>query len=66
MRNIKINGDGNHVYNNIKNSRINSNDDTEHSDSAKKWSVWVTIIIAALTLIATCIIGWDAIVEFFR
>lgn len=26
MRNIKINGDNNQVYNKVKNSRINSND----------------------------------------
>ncbi len=63
---VKINGNGNQVYNDIKNSRINSNDEKENSGTTKNWSVWLTIIIAALTLIATCIIGWDAIVGFFK
>lgn len=66
MGNVKINGNGNQVYNDIKNSRINSNDEKENSGTTKNWSVWLTIIIAALTLIATCIIGWDAIVVFFK
>lgn len=63
---VKINGNGNQVYNDIKNSRINSNDEKENSGTTKNWSVWLSIIIAALTLIATCIIGWDAIVGFFK
>ena len=63
---VKINGNGNQVYNDIKNSRINSNDEKENSGTTKNWSVWLTIIIAVLTLIATCIIGWDAIVGFFK
>lgn len=63
---VKINGNGNQVYNDIKNSRINSNDEKGNSGTTKNWSVWLTIIIAALTLIATCIIGWDAIVGFFK
>ena len=66
MGNIKINGDNNHVYNDIKNSSINSNDIAVNSGVNKKWSVWVSIIIAALTLIATCVIGWDAIIGFFK
>lgn len=63
---VKINGNGNQVYNDIKNSRINGNDEKENSGTTKNWSVWLSIIIAALTLIATCIIGWDAIVGFFK
>ena len=63
---VKINGNGNQVYNDIKNSRINSNDEKENSGTTKNWSVWLTVIIAVLTLIATCIIGWDAIVGFFK
>lgn len=65
MGNVKINGNGNQVYNYIKNSCINSNDRV-NSGTTKKWSVWLTVIIAVLTLIATCIIGWDAIVGFFK
>ncbi len=66
MGKVNINGNGNQVYNDIKNSCINSNNDRVNCNTTKKWSVWLSIIIAALTLIATCIIGWDAIVGFFK
>lgn len=65
MGDIKISGNNNQVYNDIKKSRVNNNE-IRNSEPTKKWSVWITIIIAALTLIATCIIGWDAIVGLFR
>ena len=65
MGDINISGNNNQVYNDIKKSRVN-NFEIKNSEPTKKWSVWITIIIAALTLIATCIIGWDAIVGLFR
>ncbi len=66
MSNIKIKGDKNQVYSGVKNTRINSNDINVNQDSKKEWGTWVSIIIAVLTLIATCIIGWDHIVDFFN
>ena len=66
MSKIEIKGDNNQVYNDIKKSRINSNDINVNQDSKKKWGTWIAIIIAALTLVATCIIGWNHIVDFFK
>ena len=66
MSKIEIKGDNNQVYNDIKKSRINSNDINVNQDSKKKWGTWIAIIIAALTLVATCIIGWNQIVDFFK
>ena len=67
MNEIKVQGDKNQVYSQIKNSKINSaNDMTVNKASKSKWGSWLAIIIAALTLIATCIIGWDEIVQFFN
>lgn len=67
MNDIKIQGDKNQVYSQIKNSKINSaNEVTVNEASNSKWGTWIAIIIAALTLIATCIIGWDEIVQFFN
>ena len=65
MSKIEIKGDNNQIYSGVNNSRINSNDINVSQKSKKEWSTWVAIIIAVLTLIATCIIGWDHIVNFF-
>lgn len=64
MSKIEIKGNNNKVYNNVKRSRINS--DEVNGESKNHWAVWITIGIAVLTLIATCIIGWDNIVAFFE
>ena len=64
MSKIEIKGNNNQVYNNVKRSRINS--DEVNGTSKNHWAVWITIGIAVLTLIATCIIGWDNIVAFFE
>lgn len=67
MNEIKIQGDKNQVYSQIKNSKINSADDiTVNKAPESKWGTWLAIVIAALTLVATCIIGWDQIVQFFN
>ena len=66
MSKIEIKGNNNQVINDIKNSRINSDSVNQGNDTKMKWSTWIAIIIGALTLIATCIIGWDEIVGFFK
>lgn len=66
MSNIEIKGSNNQVIHDIKNSRINSDSVNEDNDNKIKWSTWITIAIAALTLIATCIIGWDELFDFFK
>ena len=66
MSNIEIKGDKNQVYSGVKNTRINSNDINVNQDSKKEWGTWIAIIIAALTLVATCIIGWNHIVDLFK
>lgn len=64
MSKIEIKGNNNKVYNNVKRSRINSDD--LNVEPKKHWATWIAIGIAVLTLIATCIIGWDNIVAFFE
>lgn len=66
MGKIEIKGDNNQVYNGVKNSRINSNDKNVNQEPKKDWGTWIAIVIAVLTLVATCIIGWDHIVDFFK
>lgn len=66
MSNIEIKGDNNQVYNGVKNSRINSNDKNVNQEPKKDWGTWIAIVIAVLTLVATCVIGWDHIVDFFK
>ena len=63
MSKIEIKGNNNQVYNRVKRSRINSVD--VNGEPQKHWATWITIGVAVLTLIATCIIGWDRIVAFF-
>ena len=67
MNEIKIQGDKNQVYSQIKNSKINSADDIAVNKAPEsKWGTWLAIVIAALTLVATCIIGWNQIVQFLK
>lgn len=63
MGKIEIKGNNNQVYNNVKRSRINSAE--ENGEPKKHLATWIAISVAVLTLIATCIIGWDRIVAFF-
>lgn len=65
MGSIKIDGDNNQVYNNVKNSKINSENTIGSETSEHKLGTCIGLIIAALSLIATCIIGWNEIVAFF-
>lgn len=66
MRDIKINGDNNQVYNQVRNSKINSENENICETPEHKLETWVGVIIAALSLIATCIIGWNEIAAFFK
>lgn len=66
MGNINISGNNNQVFSQIKNNKITSNNLTGSETPKQKWGTWIAIIIAALTLIATCIIGWDEIVKLFN
>ena len=66
MGDIKINGDNNQVFSQIKNSTINDKKMTEGETSGQKLGTWIALLIAVLTLVATCIIGWDEIVTFFN
>ena len=66
MGDIKINGDYNQVFSQIKNSTINDKKMTEGETSGQKLGTWIALLIAVLTLVATCIIGWDEIVKFFN
>lgn len=66
MGSIKIDGDNNQVYNNVKNSKINSENTIGCETSEHKLGTWIGLIIAVLSLIATCIIGWNEIVAFFN
>lgn len=66
MGDIKINGDNNQVFSQIKNSTINDEKMTEGETSGQKLGTWIALLIAVLTLVATCIIGWDEIVKFFN
>lgn len=63
MSKIEIKGNNNQVYNNVKRSRINSAE--VNGEPKKHLTTWIAIGVAVLTLIATCIIGWDSIVAFF-
>lgn len=66
MGDIKINGDNNQVFSQVKNSKIIGKNTTKDKIYGQKSETMIALLIAALTLIATCIIGWDEIVKFFN
>lgn len=66
MGDIKIKGDNNQVFSQVKNSKIIGKNMAEGETSGQKWRTWIALLIAVLTLIATCIIGWDEIAKFFN
>ncbi len=53
MSKIEINGDGNQVFENIKKSRINSNDNNTNTTigSTAKWIGIVSLIVAIIGLV---------------
>ncbi|MBQ8484862.1 MAG: hypothetical protein IJ534_01805 [Bacteroidaceae bacterium] len=66
MGDIKINGNNNRVFSQVKNSKIIGKNMVGGETYGPKRGTWIAILIAVLTLIATCIIGWDEIVKFFN
>ena len=58
----KIKGDGNFVFQGIKKSKIDIQNGN-HSDKPKIG--WIGILIAAIGVIVTIIVGWDEIIKFF-
>ena len=63
MSKIEIKGNNNQVYSWVKRSRINS--DIVNGEPKRHWATWITIVVAVISLIVTCIIGWDSIISFF-
>lgn len=74
MGSIKIKGDNNQVYSDIKDSRINSddnihtinNDTITNNNSSKRWIGVASLIVAIIGLIITCIVYRDSIIQFFK
>lgn len=66
MGNIKINGNNNQVYNQVRNSKINSENESVSETSEHKLGTWIGLVIAALSLIVACIVDWNEIVAFFN
>lgn len=62
MSKIEIKGDDNHVYNDIKKSRINSSDNTTKNYSTAKW---IGIASLFVTIIGLLLGYWKDIVSFF-
>lgn len=66
MSKIKIKGDNNQVYNNIKHSRINSDEITTNNNSTWTWVGLVSLVVAVLGLFIKMIVSWSSIVQFFK
>ena len=74
MGSIKIIGDNNQIYSDIKDSRINSddnfhninNDTITNNNSSKRWIGVASLIVAIIGLIITCIVYRDSIIQFFK
>jgi hypothetical protein len=60
----KINGDKNFVVQGTRNSKINVQNENNISPN-KQTYVIIGIIVAVLGVIASIIIGWDNILNFF-
>jgi len=60
----KIKGDKNIVIQGIKNSKINIQNENKDLTNKRTYTL-IGIIITVLGLIATIIIGWDNIINFF-
>ncbi len=63
MSKIEIKGDNNQVYNDIKKSRINSNDNTTKNNSTAKWIGIASLIVAIIGLLLKY---WKDIVSLFQ
>ncbi len=63
MSKIEIKGDNNQVYNDIKKSRINSNDNTTNNYSTAKWIGIASLLVAIIGLLLGY---WKDIVSLFQ
>ena len=59
-----IKGDSNVVIQGIKSSKINLQNQEARSSKKKNYAI-IGLIVAILGVIATIIIGWDNIINFF-
>lgn len=62
MSKVEINGNDNQVYQNLKNSNINS------SQASPKVSTWVkySAVIGTIAMIIAAIANWDKIMQLFQ
>ena len=60
----KIEGDGNIVFQGTKKSKISINKEKDKQNQKRNFGL-LGIVIAVLGLIATIIIGWGNIIQFF-
>lgn len=60
----KIQGDDNFVFQGNKNSKFDIQNKTKRIQSKPKYGL-IGLIITIIGLIATIIIGWDSIINFF-
>lgn len=61
---VKIKGNGNQIYSDVKNSTINSQNTTVE-DSKKVTLTLIGVVVAIIGVIVAVIVGWDNIVTFF-
>lgn len=61
---LDIKGDGNFVAQGVKNSKINFQNISKTKEGKTSYG-FLGLVIALLTLIATLIVGWDNIINFF-
>lgn len=66
MSSINIKGNNNQIYDNVKRSRINSDDHSVKINPAVKWVGIVSLIVAIIGLVLKFIVGWDTICQFFK
>ena len=61
---VKIKGNGNQVYSDVKNSTINSKITTATDSTKMIWTL-IGVVVAIIGVIVAVIVGWDNIVTFF-
>lgn len=60
---INITGDDNQVFQDIRNSSIDTSKKS-FLPSDSKWSV-ISVVVAIISVVVAIIIGWDEILKFF-
>lgn len=61
---VKIKGDGNQVYSNVKNSTINSQNTTVKTPQKVNWTL-CSVLVAIIGVVVAVIVGWNNIIAFF-